>query len=416
MTKSTFIIVSLVSLIAILCPASTAADIVWPVYSQQCQDDAGTPFGDDAEIYGPNGFYHDKSAAFPVLQNGECPAPLSGACQSRPTIKAAYLEGPIDCGDEGWYCRIMPDENWEPINLIGDLNFGHCNTTAGFEDAGYDRDGHCHGSSVDSTYYWWIRDHWFRQYNGRVRCCCGWYEGGTSEEPIYNSRIANRCDYRRLVTSTEDLSQCRDANEDHGLGFDDVGCDSKYESQLNKPIPENDSMCWEIQRFGYTEEEYETPTANPASAPTPTGPTPTAPTPTAPTPTAPTPTAPTPTAPTPTAPTPTAPTPTNEEPECEDSWLPFRIEIKGRNRWKTCEWAATRSTVYRCGLDEVVEQMCPDTCGTCDECVDSTGKFKFEFNDRRISRNCAWVAKRRNARCQIDGIELACRDTCGLCD
>ena len=42
--------------------------------------------------------------------------------------------------------------------------------------------------------------------------------------------------------------------------------------------------------------------------------------------------------------------------------------------------------------------------------------FKFEFNDRRISRNCAWVAKRRNARCQIDGIELACRDTCGLCD
>jgi len=29
-------------------------------------------------------------------------------------------------------------------------------------------------------------------------------------------RIANRCDYRRLVTSGENLENCRDANEDHG--------------------------------------------------------------------------------------------------------------------------------------------------------------------------------------------------------
>ena len=114
----------------------------------------------------------------------------------------------------------MPQENWAPVNLISDVNFGHCNTTSGFEDAGYDQDGHCHGSSDDSTYYWWMRDHFFRQYNGRLRCCCGWYdEAGAEGTPLYSGRIANRCDYRRLVTQDENLAQCRDANEDHGLGF-----------------------------------------------------------------------------------------------------------------------------------------------------------------------------------------------------
>ena len=44
------------------------------------------------------------------------------------------MEGPIDCGDKGWYCRIMPDTNWDPVNLIPDLNFGHCNTSAAFKD------------------------------------------------------------------------------------------------------------------------------------------------------------------------------------------------------------------------------------------------------------------------------------------
>ena len=110
----------------------------------------------------------------------------------------------------------------------------------------------------------WIRDHWHRQYNGRVRCCCGWYQGGS--QPVTQGRIANRCDYRRLVTETEDVTQCRDANEDHGLGFEgvgDTGCDSQYASQINAPIPEDDPVCWEIQRFGYTENPVPVPTMNP---------------------------------------------------------------------------------------------------------------------------------------------------------
>merc|ERR1712039_977141 len=223
-------------------------DIVWPLYSQQCTDDAGPPFGDDE----PGKFYHDGSKAEPVLQpGGKCAAPLVNACKARPTKKVAYIEGPIDCGGNGWYCRIMPDPNWPGKNLIADLNFGHCNSTESFDDAGYDKDGHCHGSSDDSTYYWWMRDHWHRDYNGRLRCCCGWYEGG--ETPLYSSRIANRCDYRRLVTKDENIDNCRDANEDHGLGFDDIGCDPKYESQIGKPIPETDAQCWELSRFGVSE-------------------------------------------------------------------------------------------------------------------------------------------------------------------
>mmetsp|Transcript_44222 Transcript_44222/g.86794 ORF Transcript_44222/g.86794 Transcript_44222/m.86794 type:complete len:328 (+) Transcript_44222:66-1049(+) len=232
--------------------------IKWPKYNQQCRDDAGPPFPDD--VKGKK--YYDNQKVIPVLEsNGKCAKPLTKACKQHGVPLNAYLEGPIGCKKQGWYCRIMKQDGWPPIGLTGDVNFGHCNSTDSFSDAGYDRDGHCHGSSDDSTYYWWIRDHFNRQYNGRVRCCCGWY----SKDPVtkkkspyknamYNRRIGNRCDYRRLVTKTEDITQCRDANEDHGLGFDDIGCNPKLEKkQIGKPIPENDNHCWEMQYFGFSE-------------------------------------------------------------------------------------------------------------------------------------------------------------------
>jgi len=231
-----------------------SAQLDWPEYNQQCQDDAGPPFLDDEETFPNGGKYHDGSAAVPILQDGKCAPVMQNACQQRPTTIGAYLEGPIDCGDQGWYCRIIIEDGWDNIGLRADYNFGHCNSTENFEDAGTDKDGHCHGSSYDNTYYWWIRDHWHRQYNGRLRCCCGWYSNTAtpeiSPEPLYNGRIANRCDYRRLVTPTEDVSKCRDANEDHGLGFDDIGCNSAYSDQIGKPIPEDDSKCWEVSKFG----------------------------------------------------------------------------------------------------------------------------------------------------------------------
>jgi len=248
---------------------AASADITWPLYSQQCRDDAGPPFVDDE----PGAYYHDSnSAAYPILQNGACPKPLEYACSARPNPKTAYLEGPIDCGDKGWYCRIMPDQSWPPVGLTADVNFGHCNTTAGIDDAGFDQDGHCHGSSHDNTYYWWIRDHWHRQYNGRIRCCCGWFEAAPGSNgantALYDRRIANRCDYRRQLPRSEDPNTCRDANEGHGMGFDDIGCDpQKVNSQIGSPIPESDDYCWEIGRFGYSE-NFNAPssvTVNPAA-------------------------------------------------------------------------------------------------------------------------------------------------------
>jgi len=230
------------------------ADISWPVYNQQCRDDAGPPYADDE----PGVKYHAGSAASPVLLNGECSDPIKAACVSRQDAKTAYLEGPIDCGNNGWYCRIFNDEanGWPNVVLNSDLNFDQCNTEEAFGGLDNNQDGHCHGSSDDSTYYWWVRDHWFRQYNGKVRCCCGWYAGGT--QPLAQGRIASRCDYRRLVTQSENLDACRDANEDHDLTFEG-GCDPQYRDQIGVPIPEDDSVCWEIERFGFVDDDSSSP-------------------------------------------------------------------------------------------------------------------------------------------------------------
>ena len=156
-----------------------------------------------------------------------------------------------------------------------------------------------------------------------------------------------------------------------------------------------------INSIHYVCLEYETPP--PVGAPTPTNPTPTPPTP---------PTAPTPTAPTPTAPTPTPPS--NEPEECEDSYVVgFRVNINGRKKWRDCEWAADKPS--RCNKD-VVKTVCPDTCGTCSNCVDTNARLRIERGDRLLARNCAWVAEKKNRRCDLEGVAEACRETCGLCD
>jgi hypothetical protein len=161
----------------------------------------------------------------------------------------------------------------------------------------------------------------------------------------------------------------------------------------------------------------------------PIAPTPIAPTPTAPTPTAPTPTVPTPTVPTPTVPTPTAPTPTNVTPspavdddeddefvECADSSLRFKLKWNGRNIARDCSWVGNKQTEARCEEDGV-SAMCAKTCDACDECEDSDNRMKLEWNGRKITRDCSWVANKQTiARCEeIEGVADACRDTCGVC-
>jgi hypothetical protein len=216
------------------------ASAPFPPYSQMCQDDAGPPFVDDDETFGPGGKYHDGSAAYPILVGAgtnQCPSPLEAACSSRGP-KTAYLEGPIDCGGKGWYCRILPDPDFAGINLAGDYNAHHCNNTEAPDDL------HCHGGSVDETYYWWVRDHWFRQYNGRLRCCCG-YDALRTER-----RITNRCDYRRLI-QRGGANECRDANEDHDPNSPlfEAGC----AEEATGPILEDDCKCWEVGNFGHVD-------------------------------------------------------------------------------------------------------------------------------------------------------------------
>ena len=136
---------------------------------QQCRDDAGPPWADDLETYGPNVRYHDNTPAEPILPaDGACPGALAGACAAK-GVKAAYLDGPIDCGGQGWFCRIMPQPGWGDCSY-GDCNFANCATPDADE---LDTDGHCHGSDDDSTYGWWVRDHHFRGYTGTLNCCCG---------------------------------------------------------------------------------------------------------------------------------------------------------------------------------------------------------------------------------------------------
>ena len=136
---------------------------------QQCRDDAGPPWADDLETYGPNVRYHDDTPAEPILPaDGACPGALAGACAAK-GVKAAYLDGPIDCGGQGWFCRIMPQPGWGDCSY-GDCNFANCATPDADE---LDTDGHCHGSDDDSTYGWWVRDHYFRGYTGTLNCCCG---------------------------------------------------------------------------------------------------------------------------------------------------------------------------------------------------------------------------------------------------
>ncbi len=65
--------------------------------------------------------------------------------------------------------------------------------------------------------------------------------------------------------------------------------------------------------------------------------------------------------------------------------------------------------------------MCPSTCGNCETCVDSTSRFKFDKipgdESSRVTRDCSWTANKATTyRCEtIDGMEDACRVTCGNC-
>ena len=100
---------------------------------------------------------------------------------------------------------------------------------------------------------------------------------------------------------------------------------------------------------------------------------------------------------------------------CTDSTLRFKLFWRSRPIVRDCIWVANKATKQRCAVDGIAE-ICPDTCGTCAECADSTVRFKVTWNDRKISRDCTWVANRATVmRCNLPGVADGCRSTCQKC-
>jgi hypothetical protein len=112
-------------------------------------------------------------------------------------------------------------------------------------------------------------------------------------------------------------------------------------------------------------------------------------------------------------PSPTPPSPTGGS--CEDSPLRFKLKKDGKKIARDCNWVATRATISRCKLDGVKYQ-CAYTCNTCSDCADSTNRFQLEYNGKKITRGCDWVAnKDTSRRCKATGVEQTCRKTCKSC-
>jgi hypothetical protein len=221
-------------LLALTLPRASAVAPEGP--SQQCADDAGPPWVDDVEHFGVHGDYFDASPASVVGDGDDCPAPLATACAAKGK-RAAFLAGPIDCDEKGWFCRIARQDGFVPSDGFRDSNYAHCNRTDADES---DADGHCHGSDSDSTYGWWVRDHWFRGYAGLLTCCCDWRS---------LKGLTNRCDYRRPVAIGEDLETCRDANEDHGMSYEGT-CAAYADVAFDDPALRHDgASCWSVSKF-----------------------------------------------------------------------------------------------------------------------------------------------------------------------
>lgn len=220
---------------------------------------------------------------------------------------------------------------------------------------------------------------------------------------------------------------CRDANEDHGLGYED-GCAAHDSLPFADPRDDADSQCWTVGKFG---DPSQVPAWDgavwdpPAPTPAPSGPsTPPTPAPSAPS-----------SAPSAAPPTTPAPSPVDlSGVEIGDLVLAdgdyacvwkllddgsFKIEYLDSNR-ETADlsWA---SVVERCSEDcEDYTEDCEAGGGGEDteegECEDSaawTWKGKS-------SRDCDWVAKKPNKRCSKkdeEGLKAskACLVACGEC-
>ncbi|GFH55221.1 hypothetical protein CTEN210_11697 [Chaetoceros tenuissimus] len=92
---------------------------------------------------------------------------------------------------------------------------------------------------------------------------------------------------------------------------------------------------------------------------------------------------------------------------CSDTPLDFIWRKQRRN----CKWVAAKPT--DCCSSKVLSSMCPQTCMTCDKCVDGRRRF---YMKNGTSRACYWASSRNTVkRCKVLGIAETCRKTCGQC-
>jgi len=307
----------MVSVILLVIYAARGASPDGP--NQQCGDDAGPPWEDD----GPIAYYEGFPNA-PVLPSGECPAPLSAACAGKGAL-AAHMDGPVDCGGKGWFCRIFdqPDHRMPGVSggRFPDSNFASCNQS----ETDHDLDGHCHGSDVDDTYGWWIRDHWHRNYAGKLKCCCDWQA---------TVGVVNRCDYRKHVTPEVRLT-CRDANEEHNVDWG-PGCTKDHFQNYKEPPA---GTCWEVASFGPG--PFEEPPMTPSPSPSPISPSPT--------------------------PLPSSPSPSPSPSACQDGEI--RSEASGvcvEKPWDDFEGCAKEAALGVCEeADAWISEHCCVSCGSC---------------------------------------------------
>eukprot|EP00557_Chaetoceros_sp_GSL56_P014931 CAMPEP_0176486396 /NCGR_PEP_ID=MMETSP0200_2-20121128/5545_1 /TAXON_ID=947934 /ORGANISM="Chaetoceros sp., Strain GSL56" /LENGTH=1213 /DNA_ID=CAMNT_0017883093 /DNA_START=414 /DNA_END=4052 /DNA_ORIENTATION=- len=100
---------------------------------------------------------------------------------------------------------------------------------------------------------------------------------------------------------------------------------------------------------------------------------------------------------------------------CDDSPLRFIARYNDKVKYKDCEWVA-RHPNWKCQLDGVASH-CPSTCNACGTCSDSTARFLLDSSDPTESNKaCEWAARRdTQARCALPGIAQTCRATCDNC-
>lgn len=90
---------------------------------------------------------------------------------------------------------------------------------------------------------------------------------------------------------------------------------------------------------------------------------------------------------------------------CVDSPLPFKLNKK---TFLYCHWVR-QDTAERCSM-KGISSHCPETCSTCNYCVDSSIVFRVYK-----TLTCRWVEKKAGVRCKGLGIQDSCRKTCGMC-